>query len=964
MTIPWLDTLIGRTLRSLLVPVTKRSALNFGAGFVVADDPVNDCTTITATGGSGGQGTIVVATQSALKSLAPGSLVDGQLATVKATNKNWTWSAATGAGIAGDDYTTAQPTSVITANTGRWYAADGAAIVPTIAALRAATAGVHQVVQVLSHTTAGDGGGGVFVLISGTATDNGGTKIQPSGTSFHYERHFSGALDVSWFGGRSNAAYQNGTTGEWYQDAGLTTQATDDGYKLRAAIAVAAATPGGTGVHWSGNLYLHKTSRVGPKKEFVPLANNITIFGDGDTSVIRVPPGINTAGEGGYGAVFGLVDEAITVVNGCTLRNFKIDFNGRHNLWPGGPPTYGGVANPHNCGAIITAGSNNRFEGITTENHNGIFGLVQGTYGNPGAITNSQIVNCRGIHTADDPLLGDSSHIVSSGTNCTVAGCSVTKGTSISFPSSPAPASAYEIHGFGVTFTGNSQSGMLRLVNIAGDSTDFDGGLVSGNYSDGSTVGITFFQLGGHQIRNLTVSDNVIVLVPSGGAGGENGIDTAIYSILGNTDGNGFVNVKVTGNSIKVIGTPTAGGDSNGIRIVGNIQGLDVVGNRIENFATQGIDLGSVRPASQTVTRSANTLVMGSNPFYDDYAVRLYSTGTLPAPLVADTTYYTRARTGTTVELSATRGGSAITLTSAGTGTHTLVANRVENLLVQGNKVINPGTFGVVVAGTGDAYPTFLRCVTADNQIDADNGSLTVGIEVDCYSDSTCHFETGNRAPQATTGQVVRYRTDHQPALAYYLENAILRTATIKLANVVTGGSAGYPANVLENPTPATAGVPLQHSPELLFMGRVWDGGASASKYTTWTAQGLPSLTAPTMKFGVLLEGGSFQTALRITRTLSSGTSYFDAGGGNPILSFNGGNQMCLYYGTPISQPTRVGQLTDSTGGSADSTLVDVTTAGLADPAKVNNNFADLVAKMNAIETRLSAAGGGIGVTQ
>lgn len=53
------------------------------------------------------------------------------------------------------------------------------------------------------------------------------------------------------------------------------------------------------------------------------------------------------------------------------------------------------------------------------------------------------------------------------------------------------------------------------------------------------------------------------------------------------------------------------------------------------------------------------------------------------------------------------------------------------------------------------------------------------------------------------------------------------------------------------------------------------------------------------------------------------------------------------------NQESAITSLTDSTGGSANNTLEDVTTLGLADPAKVNNNFADLAAKVNAIFTVL-----------
>lgn len=49
--------------------------------------------------------------------------------------------------------------------------------------------------------------------------------------------------------------------------------------------------------------------------------------------------------------------------------------------------------------------------------------------------------------------------------------------------------------------------------------------------------------------------------------------------------------------------------------------------------------------------------------------------------------------------------------------------------------------------------------------------------------------------------------------------------------------------------------------------------------------------------------------------------------------------------------------LTDNTGGTADATLVDVTTATIADPAKINANFADVARLLNELRATLIALG-------
>src|SRR4051812_30826511 len=61
----YLDTVIGRGIRHNGTPVTQRSALNFGSGITATDDPANNQTTITATGG----GSTTVANLAALRAL-------------------------------------------------------------------------------------------------------------------------------------------------------------------------------------------------------------------------------------------------------------------------------------------------------------------------------------------------------------------------------------------------------------------------------------------------------------------------------------------------------------------------------------------------------------------------------------------------------------------------------------------------------------------------------------------------------------------------------------------------------------------------------------------------------------------------------------------------------------------------------------------------------------------------------
>jgi hypothetical protein len=66
------------------------------------------------------------------------------------------------------------------------------------------------------------------------------------------------------------------------------------------------------------------------------------------------------------------------------------------------------------------------------------------------------------------------------------------------------------------------------------------------------------------------------------------------------------------------------------------------------------------------------TFLEPQTAFRDGQAVRVSSTGTLPAPLAAGTTYYVVNRTPWSCQLSTTRGGGAVNLTNAGSGVHTV----------------------------------------------------------------------------------------------------------------------------------------------------------------------------------------------------------------------------------------------------------------------------------------------------
>lgn len=103
-------------------------------------------------------------------------------------------------------------------------------------------------------------------------------------------------------------------------------------------------------------------------------------------------------------------------------------------------------------------------------------------------------------------------------------------------------------------------------------------------------------------------------------------------------------------------------------------------GNIIENCRiTAGggasyIRIGTVNNSYTATVSGAptTTITAAGNDFSEQQSVRLTTTGTLPAPLATGTTYWIVDDAGNDLQLAATSGGSAITFTDSGSGTHTI----------------------------------------------------------------------------------------------------------------------------------------------------------------------------------------------------------------------------------------------------------------------------------------------------
>lgn len=156
---------------------------------------------------------------------------------------------------------------------------------------------------------------------------------------------------------------------------------------------------------------------------------------------------------------------------------------------------------------------------------------------------------------------------------------------------------------------------------------------------------------------------------------------------------------------------------------------------------------------------------------------------------------------------------------------------------------------------------------------------------------------------------------------------------------------------------------------------------------TVGNVLGIATMSAtPTNLYGLYIEDLTLGTSLNYSIYTNSGSVHFGGNvdiiaganltmaSGNVVftngnLSFAsasgskiglvGSQKIGIWGVTPIIQPASANQaiLTNSTGGTYDGTLVDVTTAAVSDPAKVNSNFTDIFTLLDAMRTALVNSG-------
>lgn len=130
------------------------------------------------------------------------------------------------------------------------------------------------------------------------------------------------------------------------------------------------------------------------------------------------------------------------------------------------------------------------------------------------------------------------------------------------------------------------------------------------------------------------------------------------------------------------------------------------------------------RSRTFTASTSGNT-ISSAVSFTTNEAFTFSSTGTLPAPLQANTTYYALS-TGTSTTVALTPGGTLIDITSTGSGTHTVVSR---DSVTEGELNINGGYQITVTSPTVFTIGLNVNGIAQD--VGNGGGSTTVGYDIE-----------------------------------------------------------------------------------------------------------------------------------------------------------------------------------------------------------------------------------------
>lgn len=131
-----------------------------------------------------------------------------------------------------------------------------------------------------------------------------------------------------------------------------------------------------------------------------------------------------------------------------------------------------------------------------------------------------------------------------------------------------------------------------------------------------------------------------------------------------------------------------------------------------------------------------------------------------------------------------------------------------------------------------------------------------------------------------------------------------------------------------------------------------------STKVTEHDPAGVPVLQFSSDGHSVGIGTATPDAKLRVFGSFKVAGGTVTLGGASDDVKVGASSSLLGFFGSvTIAQPAATVNLTDSTSGTANNICVDVASIGIADPAKINDNFADCIAKVNAILTALRNLG-------
>lgn len=412
--------------------------------------------------------------------------------------------------------------------------------------------------------------------------------------------------------GVSNALYFDNTNGKWFKDSAKTIEADDDAWKFRAARDYLTILGGGKIKVPAGVWYFKSFEATGKFREMVFPADNITIEGDGDASIIFIAPGLNTVAAGGYNVFALLYATSLITITNFHVKNLAFDFNSDFNQYP---VNWTDVLGHQNCGVDVDKAINCSVVDCLFKNHNGQKCVTLGAYGAIQWSSDVRVIGCRFENMSNDANMtnpatsGDQSWIAIGALSYTVVrnrlyGSSLAKRT----------ATAIEIHGLTGICNNNTGNTFNRLINVAADFGEVTDTSVCGNIVSDAATGIALWMMTTYNMHRVRVSGNILELNVDSEGLQEFGIATI-------ASGTGYLSdTDISDNTLIYVGA-TQSPNNLGIQIGCQIDNVRVTRNAIRNFSDYAIAAyatllaaGAGNMAKGLVIRDNDILDCGSYP--------------------------------------------------------------------------------------------------------------------------------------------------------------------------------------------------------------------------------------------------------------------------------------------------------------------------------------------------------------